>query len=233
LYTFSDRWEAVKVKKSNLRSFFLLIGGVLLLLFLVDKAGVAGFVLGLVVLGVWAVYDLRITFGRPASPTSRLGTQLPHVTPQGVAIASMSGVEFENFMAAFLEKEGYFVKRTPISGDQGIDLILERPDQPGRKKTIAVQLKRTQSSVGNQVVSHTYGGRAFYGADEAWLITTSYFTPKAREMALRTEVRLIDGAELADWLKRSKQTASSPEPEKLSNSQRARRAFGKQKPSKS
>ncbi len=38
----------------------------------------------------------------------------------------------------------------------------------------------------------------------SWLamerITTSTFTPKARELARSTRVRLIDGKELAEWL---------------------------------
>jgi hypothetical protein len=79
----------MRVKKSNLRSFFLLIGAFLLLLFLVDRAGVAGFVLGLVILGVWAVYDLKITFGRPAStePPPRVVQRHPRSIPQDVKIA--------------------------------------------------------------------------------------------------------------------------------------------------
>jgi len=36
---------------------------------------------------------------------------------------------------------------------------------------------------------------------EAWLITTSSFTRSAKEAAKGTGVRLIDGKELADWMR--------------------------------
>ena len=59
----------MRVKKSNLRSFFLLVGALLLLAWLATEAGWPGAILGLVVLGCWIVYDLKITFGcsTPAS----------------------------------------------------------------------------------------------------------------------------------------------------------------------
>ena len=109
----------------------------------------------------------------------------------------MSGVEFEKFMADLFRQKGYAVKGTPASGDQGIDLIL--PDYDGKR--VAVQLKRWSGPVGNAVVGATFGGMAHYRADEGWIITTSTFTRSARELARSTRVRLIDGKELAEWLK--------------------------------
>lgn len=107
----------------------------------------------------------------------------------------MSGEQFEDFMADLFRQKGYSVQTTIASGDQGVDLILE---VEGRK--VAVQLKRWAAPVGNRVISHTLGGMLHYGAQEAWVITTSSFTPKAKEMARSTGVRLIDGKELAAWL---------------------------------
>ena len=63
-----------------------------------------------------------------------------------------------------------------------------------------MQLKRWVASVGNRVVSHTLGGMLHYGAQEAWVVTTGLFTPKAKQMARSTGVRLIDGAQLVQWL---------------------------------
>ena len=108
----------------------------------------------------------------------------------------MSGVEFEKFIADVLRQKGYTVEETPASGDQGVDLIL--PDYDGKR--VAVQLKRWSGPVGNAVVGATFGGMAHYQAEEGWIITTSTFTPKARELARSTSVRLIDGKELAAWL---------------------------------
>jgi restriction system protein len=107
----------------------------------------------------------------------------------------MSGAQFEDFMADLFRQKGYPVRTTPGSGDQGVDLLLE---VQGRK--VAVQLKRWVAPVGNRVISHTLGGMLHYGAQEAWVVTTGSFTPKAKEMARSTGVRLIDGNELAEWL---------------------------------
>ena len=77
-----------------------------------------------------------------------------------------------------------------------MDLILS--DYDGKR--VAVQLKRWSGPVGNAVDSATFGGMAHYQAEEGWIITTSTFTPKARELARSTRLRLINGKELAEWL---------------------------------
>lgn len=111
-------------------------------------------------------------------------------------INCMAGSEFERFMADFFREQGYVVHETPGSGDQGIDLLL---DMEGRK--IAVQLKRWTGAVGNRAVQETFAGMFFYKVREAWLITTSFFTRSAIEAAKENGVRLVDGEELAEWLK--------------------------------
>jgi hypothetical protein len=107
----------------------------------------------------------------------------------------MSGEQFEEFMAELFHQRGYSVQTTTGSGDQGVDLLLDVDD-----RKVAVQLKRWTAPVGNRVISHTLGGMLHYGAQEAWVVTTGSFTPKAKEMARSTGVRLIDGNELAEWL---------------------------------
>ena len=108
----------------------------------------------------------------------------------------MSGPEFEQFMADLLRQKGYQVQETPLSGDQGVDLVL--PDLDGKR--VVIQLKRWTGPVGNNAIQATFAGMAHYQADEGWIITTSTFTKSARELARSTSVRLIDRDELADWL---------------------------------
>jgi restriction endonuclease Mrr len=108
----------------------------------------------------------------------------------------MSGPEFERFMADLLRQKGYQVEETPLSGDQGVDLVL--PDLDGKR--VVIQLKRWTVPVGNNAIQATFAGMAHYQADEGWVITTSTFTKSARELARSTSVRLIDRDELADWL---------------------------------
>jgi restriction endonuclease Mrr len=108
----------------------------------------------------------------------------------------MSGPEFERFMADLLRQKGYQVDETPLSGDQGVDLVL--PDLDGKR--VVIQLKRWTGPVGNNAIQATFAGMAHYQADEGWVITTSTFTKSARELARSTSVRLIDRDELTDWL---------------------------------
>jgi HJR/Mrr/RecB family endonuclease len=49
----------------------------------------------------------------------------------------MSGPEFEKFMADFLRRQGYAVEETPLSGDQGVDLIL--PEFDGKRVVVGLR----------------------------------------------------------------------------------------------
>lgn len=114
-------------------------------------------------------------------------------------IEQMEGIEFEKFMAALFESKGYsHVERTLASGDQGVDILLTTED-----RKVAVQLKRQANPVGNSAVHAAYFGMAYYDADEAWVVTTSTFTPKAKEAARKTGVRLHGGSDIRRWLHES------------------------------
>ena len=103
----------------------------------------------------------------------------------------MTGREFEDYMAEVFRKQGYEVVLTPTSGDQGVDLLLNKPGL-----RVAVQLKRYQKAVSNKAVQEIHSGVDFYDADEGWVITTSTYTRSARELATKLGIRLIDGSEL-------------------------------------
>jgi hypothetical protein len=103
----------------------------------------------------------------------------------------MSGTDFEDYMAEVFRKQGYEVELTPTSGDQGVDLLLNK-----QGLRVAVQLKRYQGGVGNKAVQEIHSGKGFYDADEGWVITTSTYTRSARQLANKLGIRLIDGLEL-------------------------------------
>jgi restriction endonuclease Mrr len=130
----------------------------------------------------------------------------------------MSGVEFENFMANVFAKKGYPVQLTPGSGDQGVDLLLNIDE-----RRVAVQLKRYTAPVGNRAVQEAFAGMIHYKAKEAWVITTSTFTKKARELAKSTGIRLIDRNELEDWLSDLREEADNPSRSPDRRRQRRRR----------
>lgn len=123
-------------------------------------------------------------------------------------IAKMSGTEFEEFVADFLQAQGYVVQTTTASGDQGVDLLVKMPDS---ESTIAVQIKRYSRPLGNKPVQEAFAGMVHYKAVEAWVLTNSSFTPGAHGLALSTAVKLIGGDELTAWFDEVS-TALNPEP---------------------
>lgn len=116
----------------------------------------------------------------------------------------MTGAEFENFMADFLETQGYQVEHLAGSGDQGVDLILTQGE-----KRIAVQLKQYTRPLGNKPVQEVFAGRFIHKANEAWVIATSSFTKGGVKAARKTRVSLIDGDELFRWIEEASEERGS------------------------
>ena len=106
-------------------------------------------------------------------------------------IAEMSGIEFEEYLAEIFKSKGYNVQMTPTSGDQWADLIVEKNMQK-----IAIQAKRYQWNVWNAAVQEVIAAKWYYECSAAWVITNSYYTSSAQNLAEKNNVRLIDGAEL-------------------------------------
>ncbi|MCH4826375.1 restriction endonuclease [Planococcus halocryophilus] len=110
-------------------------------------------------------------------------------------VDAMSGAEFEEFLRLRYITEGYSVKKTPYTGDYGADLILEK----GQQK-IAVQAKRYKSNVGIKAVQEISAAKLHYGANEAWVVTNSFFTKAAAELARSNKVKLVNRDELIEIL---------------------------------
>jgi restriction endonuclease Mrr len=103
-------------------------------------------------------------------------------------VHDLSGEEFETHIAKLLRSYGFEVLGTPRTGDQGADLIAMKN---GNK--IVIQAKRYQGSVGNGAVQEVIGAVKFYGTHEGWVVTNSTFTPSAKALAQRSNIKLVDG----------------------------------------
>jgi Restriction endonuclease len=109
-----------------------------------------------------------------------------------VDVSALGGVDFETYVARRLKECGYDdVRGTSATGDQGADLIAKK-----NGRTIIIQAKRYQGTVGNKAVQEVASAVSFYGGDEGWVITNSTFTPSARALAQKTNVRLFEGRDL-------------------------------------
>jgi len=99
----------------------------------------------------------------------------------------LDGYEFQKVVGELFQKMGYVVENTPLSGDQGADLILTKF---GEK--VVVQAKRYEDKVTNGAIQEAVAAIKFYGARRAIVITTGNYTKSAHELAKANDVELID-----------------------------------------
>lgn len=99
----------------------------------------------------------------------------------------MSGEEFEQFLKIHFEQLGCIVTTTKTSNDYGADLIL---DYKGR--TIAVQAKRYNSTIGVKAIQEVIGSMAYYETDTGLVVTNSNYSRNAEELAFANDVILWD-----------------------------------------
>ncbi|WP_371395296.1 restriction endonuclease [Bacillus pseudomycoides] len=111
-------------------------------------------------------------------------------------IDKMDGFQFEVYLKALFRELGYRPEVTKRSCDYGVDVILK-----GRNR-IVIQAKRygIKNRVGIRAVQEVYAGKAYYKADEAWIVTNSFYTKQAEELAKACQVKLINRFELQNLI---------------------------------
>jgi HJR/Mrr/RecB family endonuclease len=114
-------------------------------------------------------------------------------------VRRMDWREFEHFLGHLFRQLGYEATVTQASGDFGVDVLLTAPD--GTK--IAVQAKHWQGDVGVEHVLKTVGGAVHYGCQQAMVVTTSGYTPAAREASRTTGCQLWGPEELVAAMERA------------------------------
>lgn len=110
-------------------------------------------------------------------------------------IDRMKGRVFEEYLAVVFRKKGYHVKLTQASKDQGADLVISKDGI-----RIVVQAKRWRGNVGNKAVQEVVASKPYYKADRAMIVTNSFFTKPAKELAKANHVELWDRIKLIDEL---------------------------------
>lgn len=111
-------------------------------------------------------------------------------------IDQMDGVQFEHFIASMLQRLGYgSVDLTCGSHDQGVDVLAEREGV-----RFAIQCKNYDSNLGNSAVQEVVAGREYYRCHVGVVVTNSYFTRSAVELAAANRVLLWDRNVLAEMI---------------------------------
>lgn len=110
-------------------------------------------------------------------------------------IDRMDGVQFEYYLSTLFKNLGYKVQVTEASGDYGADLILQKSDEK-----IVIQAKRYSKNVGIKAVQEIIASKIHYKANAAWVVSNSFYTKSAKNLAQTTDVKLIDRTELIDMI---------------------------------
>ncbi len=176
---------------------FLLLGFALPWFFAQHATGrvVAGFSAGLggLVLTVVALLWLGVQRDRYRTERQRR-RDLRHAMSDLAAIDDMSGIEFEEFVAAQLRTVGWGVTHTASTGDYGVDLVAQKD-----RVRMAVQCKRQAKAVGVAAVQQVVSGARHHGCDRAVVVTNQAFTKAARQLAATHRCRLVGREQLHIW----------------------------------
>jgi DNA segregation ATPase FtsK/SpoIIIE-like protein len=97
---------------------------------------------------------------------------------------TLTGVEFETWLRAWLQTKGWQLDVTPTTGDFGADLVGYGPDGA----SWVIQAKRWTGPVGVEAVQQVLGALAYYQTQHALLITTAPLTKAAEELSRRSQV---------------------------------------------
>lgn len=111
-------------------------------------------------------------------------------------IDQMEGYQFEEYLKVLFKSLGYWPMVTKKSGDYGADVILK-----GKNK-IVIQAKRYgyKHNVSLDAVREVFASKYYYKADESWVVTNSFFTKQAKELAKACDVKLLNRYELERFI---------------------------------
>lgn len=112
-------------------------------------------------------------------------------------------IDFEHFVADLWQRQGWKTKVTSASSDKGIDIVAEREAPFHEKQLIQAKKYGPENKVGSpEVQQYSSLRHQRAGVDAVIIVTTSSFSPQARDLAADLNVKLIDGDQLCDLIER-------------------------------
>ena len=150
-------------------------------------------------LGFSSAWSLAIALAAPAvlvaAPCFLWGAITGALTPgpgESHTAATMSGTQFEDYVARVARSCRVPVIMTPLTGDWGVDIIVGH-----RPHRLAIQCKRQSRPVGAGAVQEVVAGAPMQGCTKTMVVTNHDFTPAARKLAELHGCELVGRAELS------------------------------------
>lgn len=110
-------------------------------------------------------------------------------------IDTMTGIEFEIYLADLLRRRGFNDVSLTEHYDFGVDIIARKDGV-----TWGIQAKRYNNIVKAEAVRQVFTALVRYKCDKAMVITNSTFSRPARELANDNRIKLIDRSILEKWI---------------------------------
>lgn len=110
-------------------------------------------------------------------------------------IVNINRIEFEHYISRLLTHRGFKVETPGEKIALGVTLIAKKDEHK-----YAVQIERQTGLVSRLAVSNIDREKHRYGCDKVMLITNSYFSDDAIELAKSTGCELVDRDALAKWV---------------------------------
>jgi restriction system protein len=113
------------------------------------------------------------------------------------AVDSMTGIEFEEYVAAVLRGIGYRVETTKVTGDFGVDLIATKEGV-----RTAVQCKRQARAVNGSAIQQVVAGAKVHDCSKTMVVSNHRYTSAAEQLARVHDCVLVDQVRLARLARR-------------------------------
>jgi restriction system protein len=111
-------------------------------------------------------------------------------------IRALSWQDFESFVCAAFEQEGYQATLSRQGADGGVDIVLRNGDTK-----LLVQCKQWRTNqVSVREVRELHGVVAAEHASGGVFVCSGDYSPAARDFAKQIGMRLIDGSDLVHWI---------------------------------
>lgn len=115
-------------------------------------------------------------------------------------IDSLNGLDFEQFIEDIFKYLGFKTSTTPITGDNGIDIIACKGNV-----RLGIQAKLYyKHNISNSAVQEAYSGKSYYKCTHTIVVTNWNFSKPAQTLASELHVGLIDRLTLSKILKNNK-----------------------------